>query len=71
MDMDRNIYEGYTPRDFIRIIEPEFVARHKYEPFTNRKEVAEFCTSRQPFYGKQIPEVIKYFMDKYVKGGKR
>ena len=67
MDMERNVYEGWTPLDFIREIEPEFVMRHEYKPFTTREEVAKFCTSRQPYYGKQVPEVIKYFMDKYVK----
>lgn len=67
MDMERNVYEGWTPIDYIKAIEPEFVMRHMEKPFTTRKEVAEFCTDRQPYYKKQVPEVIKYFMDKYVK----
>lgn len=67
--MSRVIYEGWTADDFIRELEPlvkmimEGGAITK--PFKNRRELAAWCRDNQPYYKKNIPEVVKYFARKY------
>ena len=35
------------------------------KPFNNRKELANWCKDNQPYYKKEIPEVVNYFAEKY------
>lgn len=66
MDLNRNIYEGWTPQDFINELTPIFnilrphVAWQKVS-FKSRQDVARWCCDNQPYYKKQIPEVISHF----------
>jgi hypothetical protein len=61
MDLNRNIYEGYTPDDFIQRIRPQFYQRLAGRGFKDKKEMIDFVCGEQPFYKKQVPEVISYF----------
>lgn len=69
MNLDRNIYEGWTPRDFINELEPilDMIMSGNaiQKPFTNKKDLSNWCSDNQPFYKKRIPEVIDYFAKKY------
>ena len=35
------------------------------KPFKTRKELADYCKDNQPYYKKEIPDVINYFCNKY------
>lgn len=68
-DLDRNVWEGWTPRDFIEALEPSIdmimTDRSWRGPFTSKAELAEYCRDNQPFYKKRVPEVVSYFSEKY------
>lgn len=71
-NLDRNIYEGWTPRDFIRELEPQLDllmgVNSKYieKPhFMKKEEIKKWCMDNQPYYKKYIPEVVTYFWNKY------
>ncbi len=69
MDMNRNVWEGWTPKDFIDDLEPSFSlimeGKGLDRPFSSKKEAAKWLTDNQPYYKRRIPEVIKYFCEKY------
>lgn len=69
MNMDREIWEGWTPRDFIAFLEPladMTAAGHGIvRPWKNRQELAAWCASNQPGYKEVIPEVVEHFAAKY------
>lgn len=71
MDLNRNVYEGWTPKDFINELEPLFnmiISNNSHQkPFENDKELKEWCKSNQPYYKKYIPEVFGYFKNKQKK----
>lgn len=62
-DLDRDIYEGWTPRDFINELEPQF--GYAVNRFNSKDDVKEWCMSNQPYYKKYIPEVVSYFVKKW------
>lgn len=68
-DLDRDIYEGWTPRDFIKELEPQFdriiEGKSWQKPFSNKEEIKQWCMSEQPFYKKYVPEVVSYFVKKW------
>ncbi len=70
MNMNRNVWEGWTPKDFIDELEPLFdmIMKGKswQKPFTNKKEAVHWLKDNQPYYKRQIPEVNKYFCEKYA-----
>lgn len=70
MGLQRNVYEGWTPADFINELEPmlsQIMQGNSYiKPFTNKKELTLWCNDNQPYYKKRVPEVINYFSTKYV-----
>ena len=69
VDMDKHIWEGWTVGDFIEELDYplENIQRGRgfVGPFRTRKELAEWCADEQPYYKKQIPEVVNYFAEKY------
>lgn len=69
IDMDREIWEGWTVRDFIDYMEPLMdeimLGRSLHKPFATKTQMAVFITSNQPHYKRKIPEVIKYFAERY------
>ena len=68
-DLDRNVWEGWTPRAFINALEPSIRiimdGRSWRDPFTSKAELAEYCRDNQPYYKKRVPEVVNYFAEKY------
>ena len=70
IDLNRHIWEGWTVGDFILYIEPAFdqimQRRSHVQPFKDDKELKEWCMSEQPYYKKNIPEVFKYFKNKFA-----
>lgn len=68
-NFDKDIYKGLTVKDFIIELEPivDEVMRgfSNIKPFTNKYTLGKFCAINQPRYHKTIPDVVKYFSDKY------
>lgn len=68
MNLERNIYEGWRPIDFINELEPIFnmIKNNQswQKPFKNDKELKQWCMDNQPYYKKYIPEVFNYFKSK-------
>jgi hypothetical protein len=56
----RHIWEGWTAQDFIDELEVTF----KYQRFSSKDELKNWCKSEQPYYKKHIPEVYNYFLKK-------
>ena len=68
-DMNRNVWEGWTPQDFINELEPslDMIMEGKswQKKFESKKDMVEWIKSNQPYYKKSIPEVNNYFAKKY------
>lgn len=68
-DMNRNVYEGWTPQNFIDELEPSFKrimqGNSIKKPFNSKEDVKEWLRDNQPYYKKNIPEVINYFIKKF------
>lgn len=68
MNIDRHIWEGWTPRSFIEDLEPMFdmiqSGQSWKKPFTNKEDLKQWCMDNQPYYKKHIPEVFAYFKKK-------
>ena len=69
IDLTKHIWEGWTVQSFIDSLEWLFdliMTNQSYEkPFKTRKEVAKWCKDNQPYYKKEIPDVVNYFCNKY------
>ncbi len=70
-NLQRHIWEGWTPQDFIDELEPTFNQIMNgfswQKPFRDREELKEWCMDQQPYYKKYIPEVVDYFFAKMKK----
>ena len=68
MNLDRHIWEGWTPRLFIEELEPMFnmIMRGQSwkKPFVTKEDIKDWCKNEQPYYKKHIPEVANYFIKK-------
>ena len=69
IDLNRNVFEGWTPKCFIDNLEPTFdmimAGKSHIKPFTNNEQIRNFCVNQQPYYKKHIPEVNNYFKNKF------
>ena len=69
IELNREVWEGWTVKDFITDLEPsiEVIMEDKgiIFKFTSKEELKKYCRENQPYYKKNIPEVIKYFSKKY------
>ena len=68
LNLDRNVWEGWTPRMFIEELEPELdqiMAGNSWRRIRTREELKLYCIDNQPYYKKHIPEVVGYFAEKY------
>lgn len=69
MNMNREVYEGWTVRDFIEELEPlvqMLMTNNSFiNPFNNKSELKQWLRDNQPYYKRDIPEVINYFSTKY------
>ena len=69
MDMDKDVWEGWTVSDFIHELEPQLdmimTGGSWKQPFKTKRELQDWCKDNQPYYKKNIPGVVKYFAQKY------
>lgn len=69
MNLQKEIWEGWTVQDFINNLESTIQIIMKERSwktkFFNKEELKIWLKDNQPYYKKNIPEVIKYFADKY------
>lgn len=69
VDFNKMIWEGWTVKDFIedllpvadRIMNGEAITK----PFKDKKELERWLTDNQPYYKKRIPDVCKFFSQRY------
>lgn len=68
-NLDRHIWEGWTPRDFIEDLSMrvDMIQNNNswQKPFANKEELKAWCKDNQPCYKKHIPEVVNFFAQKY------
>lgn len=66
-NLDRVIWEGWTPRDFIEELEPQLdiIMSAWNKPIKTREEMRAWVASNQPYYKKPVPEVVSHFCRKY------
>lgn len=65
MNLNRVIWEGWTPQDFIDDLQPIFdmiMSNNSHQkPFDSNEELKKWCREHQPFYKKHVPEVYNHF----------
>lgn len=68
-DINRNVWEGWTPKDFIDAIYDEIdmiMSGNSWrKPFQTRDELTAYIVDNQPYYKKPIEEVNNFFIQKY------
>lgn len=68
MSYNKHIWEGWTVQSFIDELEPTFnqiMSGNSWrKPFTEARDLKEWCKDHQPYYKKHIPEVYNYFKKK-------
>jgi len=69
VNFDKEIYEGWTVRDFINELEPQLnliqSGRSFINPIKTKAELKNWCKDNQPYYKKYVPDVVAYFAQKY------
>jgi hypothetical protein len=69
MNLEKHIWEGWQVKDFISelevVVDMIMTNNSWIKPFTNKKELKEWCIDNQPYYKKYIPEVVDYFAKQY------
>ena len=69
IDYNKEIWEGWTVRNFIEELEPlvDMIMKGNSmeEPFKNKKEMSAWIKDNQPYYKKPIADVNNYFAKKY------
>jgi hypothetical protein len=65
IDMDKEIWEGWTIHDFIDSISDSLASKMDHDPFDNPEDMKDWIHSEQPYYKKAIPDVDEYFVRKY------
>ncbi len=68
-NLQREIWEGWTPQDFIDRLSDEIdmimTGQSWKKPFKTKEEMVKYIVDNQPYYKKPIPEVNKHFAKKY------
>jgi hypothetical protein len=69
MNLIRDVWEGWTPQDFIDELEPWFdrmmTSSSLLEPrILSNEDLKKWCKENQPYYKKHIPEVYRYFKNR-------
>jgi hypothetical protein len=66
---NKHIWEGWTVGHFIDELEPMLdriqSGKSWQKPLKTKEELVKWLKDRQPYYKKTIPEVVKYFSNKY------
>jgi hypothetical protein len=70
-NLTKHIWEGWTVGDFINELEPIFDMIMRggswQKPLKTKDEVKKWCMDNQPYYKKNIPDVVNYFYSKINK----
>lgn len=61
MTEDRHVWEGWHVSDFIEDLSFTFSNKN----FKSKEQLKQWCKDEQPYYKKHIPEVYKYFLNKW------
>lgn len=65
----KHVWEGWTVGNFIDELEPTLdmiMSGNSYiQKPTTKAQLKEMCRDLQPYYKKHIPEVVRYFANKY------
>ena len=68
INLDKHIWEGWTVQSFIDALEPTFnmiMSNNSWQkPFKTKQEIKDWCKDQQPYYKKNIPDVVNYFSAK-------
>lgn len=68
-NLNYEIWEGWTIQDFIDELEPNIKTIMNgyglWRPFENKDELKKYIVDNQPYYKKEIPEVVEYFSTIY------
>lgn len=68
-NLQRDVWEGWTPQDFINELSSEISMIMSGEswrkPFTTQLEMTNYIKENQLYYKKSIPEVDEYFVNRY------
>lgn len=68
-NLQRNVWEGWTPQDFIDslLMEISMIMDGKSwrKPFKTKQELTDYISEHQPYYKKPIKEVNEYFASRY------
>lgn len=68
-NLQRNVWEGWTPQDFIDSLSAEIrmiMAGESWrKPFKTKQELLDYIPEHQPYYKKPIKEVNNYFVNLY------
>lgn len=69
MNLKREVWEGWTPEDFINellpLVDLVMSGGSIIKPFKNKEELYSFIKDNQPYYKKSIPEVNDFFARRY------
>lgn len=69
MNLKREVWEGWTVQSFIDNLQWQLTiimeGNSRIAEFENKKELKKWLKSNQPYYKKDIPEVIEYFANMY------
>ena len=69
MNLKREVWEGWTVQSFIDDVEyliDIIMQGHSITTkFMNKDDLKKWLKDNQPYYKKNIPEVIEYFSKKY------
>ena len=69
MNLNKEIWEGWTVQAFIDELEWSVKAVMSGQSFTtkfqSKEELKKWCMDNQPYYKKHIPEVVNYFAELY------
>lgn len=68
-NLQRVVWEGWTPQNFIDELLPLMdmimAGESLIKPFKTKAEMNKFIKENQPYYKKSIPEVNAYFAKRY------
>jgi len=69
INLTRMIWEGWTAKDFVNALQPRLDMIMKGSsfctPLKTKEQLKQACRDMQPYYKKNIPEVVAYFSQRY------
>ena len=62
-NFDKHIYEGWTVGCFYKDLSTLFMMKASFGHFNTREDVKKWCINEQPYWKKEIPELVDCFWD--------